>query len=392
MDIYIFGAGRVGELLLRRLRKENKLIHGFCVSNIDTNMNEVDGKPVVSVDQLVEESERVQLYIAVLERGEKTIEKELRAKGFKNIVPLDESVLEQDDFSEHRKKAPIIEVTVQMGCSVNCRYCPQETLLHSYYKQDTRRQSKMSFGEYKVYLDMLPYNCILDFSGFAEPFLNSEAIEMMEYADEQNREMTLFTTLQGLDMGGLKRIINLQFSYVVLHVADIDGFSRIPVTAEYLEMLDYIIQMKKKDGRPFVDSANCQSQPSREVLAVTNGKLRIYCEMQDRAGNLENDDHSLSFGNQSGELYCDRAVNTDHFVLLPDGTVVLCCNDYGMQHVLGNLKNQSYEDIIHGEPFLNVKRAMHIDESLPLLCRKCMYAKSVVKNVYNKETVKGLIE
>ena len=123
---------------------------------------------------------------------------------------------------------------------------------------------------------------------------------------------------------------------------------------------------------------------NENVLRITSGKIRIYCEMQDRAGNLENEQQVLSTGNLTGGLYCDRAVNTDHFVLLPDGTVVLCCNDYGMQHVLGNLSNQSYEDIVHGEFFLNVKRAMHIDESLPLLCRKCMYAKPIVKNVSSK--------
>ena len=66
-------------------------------------------------------------------------------------------------------------------------------------------------------------------------------------------------------------------------------------------------------------------------------------------------------------------------VLLPDGTVVLCCNDFGMRHVLGNLLKNSYEDIIKSNELLQVKRGMNIDENIPIICRKCMYAKNEFK-------------
>ena len=47
-----------------------------------------------------------------------------------------------------------------------------------------------------------------------------------------------------------------------------------------------------------------------------------------------------------GGYYCNRALRMNHNVLLPNGDVVLCCMDFGMQHVLGNLKRQSYEEIL----------------------------------------------
>lgn len=97
--------------------------------------------------------------------------------------------------------------------------------------------------------------------------------------------------------------------------------------------------------------------------------------MSDRAGNLENKDNKLRGGEKCGRIYCERAVNLNHNVLLPDGTVVLCCNDFGMKHVLGNLLKEDYDSIISSEQMRLVKRGMNIDESLSILCRKCMFAK-----------------
>ena len=216
---------------------------------------------------------------------------------------------------------------------------------------------------------------MIEWAGFVEPFLNNESIDMMQYAFEQGYEMTLYTTLIGLTKKKLMKIISMPFKQVVLHVADKDGYANIPVTDEYLELLEIIINAKKKDGTPFVDNANCQSEPHPKVLEKTKDKIRIYGEMSDRAGNLENKDNKLRGGEKCGRIYCERAVNLNHNVLLPDGTVVLCCNDFGMKHVLGNLLKEDYDSIISSEQMRLVKRGMNLDESLSILCRKCMFAK-----------------
>ena len=99
--------------------------------------------------------------------------------------------------------------------------------------------------------------------------------------------------------------------------------------------------------------------------------------MSDRAGNIDNAENKLKGGYNNGRICCERADNLDHNVLLPDGTVVLCCNDFGMEHVLGNLLNQDYCQILKSESMRQIKRGMNLDESIPILCRKCMYAKKI---------------
>ena len=175
----------------------------------------------------------------------------------------------------------------------------------------------------------------------------------------------------------MEKVLKLPFEQVVLHTADADGYANIPVTEQYLRNLRRFVEAKKADGTRFVDSANCQSRPHEKVTQITKGKLSIYCEMSDRAGNLDNSAGNLLSADMKGEIYCERSYQLNHNILLPDGTVVLCCNDFGMQHILGNLYTDRYEDIIKSEMMRQVKRGMHIDETIPIICRKCMFAKSI---------------
>lgn len=72
---------------------------------------------------------------------------------------------------------------------------------------------------------------------------------------------------------------------------------------------------------------------------------------------------------------CGKALN--HNILLPDGRVLLCCMDYGMKHVLGNLMEQSYEEIMNGKEINKIKDAINGDESIDVLCRGCSSATEI---------------
>ena len=79
-----------------------------------------------------------------------------------------------------------------------------------------------------------------------------------------------------------------------------------------------------------------------------------------------------------GTIYCTRVNDVlNNNVLLPDGTVLLCDFDFGMQHVLGNLLEQSYEDIMKGHKMQQIVAALDND-NCELLCRKCNFAKRFI--------------
>ena len=92
--------------------------------------------------------------------------------------------------------------------------------------------------------------------------------------------------------------------------------------------------------------------------------------MGNRAGNLDFED--LLKVEHKGEIVCACGKSKTGWMpeLLPDGRVVLCCNDYGMQHVLGNLFTESWSEIVNGDEYRSIEAGMK-DDTIPILCRTC---------------------
>lgn len=113
-------------------------------------------------------------------------------------------------------------------------------------------------------------------------------------------------------------------------------------------------------------------------IDINEMKMKIYTEMGDRAGNLSNDSGKLdSFHHEGMRIKCSRTPSLNHNVLLPDGTVVLCCNDFGLDYVLGNLNNDTYDSLMKSDTMRTVKRKMNIDLNDNLICRECMYGQEI---------------
>ena len=267
---------------------------------------------------------------------------------------------------------PVLEITPKAGCKIQCHFCPQKLFLKQYCTNG--RSTEMSFDAFKACLDKTPAGLMVDFSGFVEPFLARDGLRMVQYAHESGHEVRLFTTLMGLDMPSFQVIEDIPFKLVVLHLPDVHHYANIPVTEEYLELLRYVVAKKRPNGEPFVDIANCQSNPDPRVVEIIGHRFPISWDMVDRAGTLS-DEHLRSAERMAEPIYCSRTPRLNHNVLLPNGDVVLCCMDFGMQRVLGNLKQQSYEEIMQGDPLARIVGANARQGDL--LCRQCTFAKRV---------------
>ena len=60
--------------------------------------------------------------------------------------------------------------------------------------------------------------------------------------------------------------------------------------------------------------------------------------------NLKDQYKSVYHG--EGQKPCGCLEKLYHNVVLPNGDVSLCCMDYGLEHIIGNLLDQEYEDVI----------------------------------------------
>ena len=174
LPVYIYGAGKYARKLYDLSKNNNVRVRSFMVTTLDGNVGKVDGIPVKRFDPDIIVKDAV-ILIGFKERGESKVRQTLAESGFVNVIDLPEDISDNFAWEKERYDRPILEVTPKIGCSVNCKYCPQSLLLNRYFKDKKDRQSMMTLEDYKRVLDKVPKDLIIDWSGFVEPFFNPQA-------------------------------------------------------------------------------------------------------------------------------------------------------------------------------------------------------------------------
>lgn len=365
--IYIYGAGHIARELSKFLYEENIPFRGFAVSNAGLNVKDIQGVPVHSYAS-VRGSDKCFL-VGALQPTASEIAKTL-VEDHANYI--DASLhIDQILFDEFVR--PVLDITTKIGCTVQCHYCPQSLFVRN-YTVDAERPTEMTFELFKECIDKTPKNTIVAFAGFVEPFLAKDLTRMMRYTYESGREMSLLSTLVGCDLERFMEIDDLPLNRFVLHVPDVKHYANIPMTDKYFELLSYLADKKKPNGDPYINHANCQSDPHPDVVKLLKGKVTISWALNDRSGNLGEDENLTSKHIAEGRIYCDRSQTLERNVLLPDGSVVLCCQDFGIQHILGNLLHETWKDIHEGSEMQRVLDNMNGKNDDDVLCRHCIYA------------------
>ncbi len=375
--IYVYGAGFYGKDVCDILQRNNIEVKGFIVTKIK-NDSIVLGLPVREAKEVVNHNYGIILGV------NDTYLPEVRSYLLENNMNMN-NVLDGGKYlfevngREIMRENPIIEVTTCIGCRINCKFCPQTLLLRKYFEKNSHRKTIMTVSDFQKYLLNSPYNCDFVFAGMSEPFLNKDCTKLLKLACDAGRRVSLYTTLVGATKKDIDEILQLPLQLVVLHVADKYGYAQIPLSEEYYELIEYLLEAKKINGSAFVDSVCAQAEPDKKIEELCRGKYEILTSLHDRAGNLEGENLSgrkEKITNQ--KIYCSsfgKKLNSQ--VLLPDGTLVLCSSDYGLQHQLGNLLLDDYEKIRNGEEMKRVFRGMEGDINIDILCRNCCSARVV---------------
>ena len=235
-----------------------------------------------------------------------------------------------------------IEITTVIGCRNRCDYCPQDKLVRAY--KDLSGATRMTLDEYKKMLSKIPGGTSIDFSGMAEPWLNPDCTEMVLHTHERGYEIAVFTTAVGMSVADVEKIKSIPFSHFKVHLPDTERYSKIEIDDSYLETLGAIVKS---------DIPNCAfmtmgtlPQAVRKVI----GKSVKRTKMMARAGNLTDREDVPQPRRLTGPIRCRSCGDClNHNVLLPNGDVVLCCMDYGLQHILGNLLQSDYKSLFSSE-------------------------------------------
>lgn len=247
-----------------------------------------------------------------------------------------------------------LEITTHIGCPINCQDCPQKLLMSKY-----KGIRDLDFEDYKRVIDKTPKDVRIDFSGMCEPFANKRCADMILYAYEKGHRLALYTTLQGATIEDYEKLKDVRYEVVTIHIPDREQSGHFNVTDGYLELL----------GKWETNNYSCHGQVDDRVKPYLKPR-NLITFMHDRAGNIETRPHRNI--NTHYRLWCQTSGREmNHNVLLPDGTVLMCCMDYGMTGVFGNLLKQSYDEVLNSPAAQEMRKTLDEGDSI---CRHCANA------------------
>lgn len=264
---------------------------------------------------------------------------------------------------------PSIEITTRIGCILNCKYCPQSTLIREYSKYSN--ENMMSFQTFRYCLDKIPKNVRIDFSGMCEPFTNPECVDMILYAHQQGYEMFLYSTLVGLKLQDIEKLKGIYFPTICIHLADNEHNSHFVVNDNYIEVLQEFI-------KNFHCGYHCHGTVHnliRNIVGEESAKQVSISEtsLNSKAGSVEGKPYDYKYG----EISCNSSgLEFNKNILLPNGDIILCCMDYKMEWILGNLLKDDYDNLYNTKTIEQL-RLNCLNNCDNFVCRKCINSSNI---------------
>lgn len=263
-----------------------------------------------------------------------------------------------------------LEITTKIGCRNNCTYCPQDRLIAAFSRKSDRAYLaraksngvfQMGFDVFARCIDKVPAAVDIHFTGMCEPWLNPDCTRMLLHAHNRGHRIAASSTLVGMTIEDIHALSAVPFKIFWLHLPSADGLEAIRVDADYLKRLERML------ASPIAIRCHFHGQSLHPALKSLSDYVHRQT-LSTRSGNAKAADGRPGGRRNKGRITCARNLRCN--VLLPSGEVVLCCNDYGMDHVLGNLLTDDYADLHRGEEFQRVKQGLE-DPSMEILCRYC---------------------
>ena len=276
--------------------------------------------------------------------------------------------------------SPVMELTTMVGCPLMCTFCPQDNL-RTNYGNETKYLSQVDLTRI---LTKLPKNTRIDFSGMSEPWANPDCTSMLEEVLYMGFNVAIYTTLYGMtDPERVRRVLEShpnQVEVIMLHLPDANknmkGWKK---SDEWMHALEVMSQTKVPCGvgAMTMDSSGIVHPELQEVvgrLAGWKGHTRA-----DSLDVVQIGEQPISMTPHNiFSLTCASTPFYDRNVLLPNGDVVLCCMDYNLTHILGNLLTQTYEEIFSGKPLMDLIALNEAPEySKCSICKACENVRAI---------------
>lgn len=254
-----------------------------------------------------------------------------------------------------------LEVTLTAGCPMMCSYCPQTNFIKGFKALNTAKRNFMSFDDYQVILANVDHHVPhVYFTGFTEPIGHKEWYKFVEYTKQQNYKVTFNTTFYSATKETIDTLIDLDVD-VEVHITD----SKIEIPEE---IYVYFAEKYKKRSMPIF---NVFTQ--KGVSRIPQNIQAFGHRPNSRADNLDHIPRAV----YDVPVRCQENRFFSN-VVMPNGDVSVCCSDFSVKHILGNLLTTKLKDIHKSEAIKQFLRKMNEGDPT-FICNNCHYASPVTK-------------
>lgn len=278
------------------------------------------------------------------------------------------------------------------SCNLRCPECP------SGLRSFTRPTGSLDPGLFHQTIDQVKdYLMYLTFYFQGEPYLNPEFLPMVEYAS--NRGIFTSTSTNGhyLDDDRAQKTVESGLKKLIISVdgTDQDTYSKYRIggnLAKVLEGTRNLVRWKKRLRRKYpiiilqflVMRSN---QDQIEQMRILGGELGVervvfkttqiydYQNGSDLIPTI--DRYSRYRENGSGKYKVKNKMRNQCWkmwhsnVVTWDGKVVPCCFDKDAQHLLGNLKEESFSQVWQGKDYRQFRKRVFNSRKEIDICGNC---------------------
>lgn len=251
---------------------------------------------------------------------------------------------------------PTMEITTCVptkGCIVDCLFCPQRLLEKKY--TGTRY---LKLDDFKFLIEKIPIDVRITFAGFVEPWLNKECTDMLLHAHQKGHKISVFTTGIGMNVEDVERIKDVPYAGMpnggfCLHLPDSERIAKHPITEKYHKVLQTFAKYHQQIKHFYVMAMGEEIHP--DIKYLWNGAE--VPTMWHRAGNLLGEailkPELMNYKDRFNSVFhgeeartCNCVERLYHNVMLPNGDISLCCMDYNLEAIIGNLYRQGYNELL----------------------------------------------
>jgi hypothetical protein len=274
-----------------------------------------------------------------------------------------------------------LNITATSSCKAKCVYCPQD----QYTSATDGRPRHLSSREFQELLPNLAGTRfeVVSFGGFTEPFENPEIVDLLKITGGQTfvHEIHIYTNAEALtpEVAGALRQVRFAYVDISCHGFEPDTYRRTRPfldAARIRENVQFLLANRRNIDRLTISVTGPFGAPAElarlEALCAEYGAGFERRELHSRAGLLHiGRDWSPP---KSGPFRCAK-FDFGKPVLVPGGDLALCCQDFALEHVIGNLHRQTFEEIMRDSPVrkLVLETAAGIREDPSLNCYRCCF-------------------